>query len=318
MKINSLAPVILFVYNRPEHTLKTLTALMNNILADQSELFIFSDGAKETAIAQEIENIKKTREIIHSREWCKTITIIEGKRNKGLAKSIIDGVTCIINKYDKVIVLEDDIVTSPYFLKFMNTALDFYAENEKVWHICGWDYPIDTDGLKNAFLWYTMNCWGWATWKNRWQYFKKDINAISDFSRKDIYLFNVYGMSANWEQILANVRGRIDTWAVFWYATIFKHKGLCLNSTKSYVKNIGFDGSGIHCSGDDMFNTIISLEENIDFTEIPIEENKVAVERIIRFLKKDILHTRIVQFIYRSGINNLILYKKIKRIISKK
>ena len=136
------SPVILFIYNRPEHTRQTLEALAANTLAKESDLFIFADGPKENATVQQLEKIQQTRKLARSKKWCKNVTVIESKKNKGLAASIISGVTEIVNKYGKVIVLEDDIVTGKYFLEYMNEALDKYAEEKNVWHISGFRDPV--------------------------------------------------------------------------------------------------------------------------------------------------------------------------------
>ena len=123
----SLAPIVLFVYNRPQHTLRTLKALSQNVLAKDSDLYVFADGAKENADEETLKRIKEVREIVKSKEWCQKTILTEGKINKGLGNSIIDGVSKVVKEYGKVIVLEDDLVTSPYFLKYMNDALDIYS-----------------------------------------------------------------------------------------------------------------------------------------------------------------------------------------------
>jgi len=112
------------------------------------------------------------RKYIHSINGFKKVTVVERDKNMGLADSIIDGVTTVVNQYGKLIVLEDDLVTSPYFLKFMNDALDFYQHEKKVWHISGWNYSITTNDLDDVFLWRLMNCWGWATWADKWQHYE--------------------------------------------------------------------------------------------------------------------------------------------------
>ena len=170
--MNKLAPIIVFVYNRPHHTKQTLEALKKNTIASQSELYIFSDGAANNDLKAKINEV---RNYVKDIRGFKKTTLIERRQNLGLANSIIDGVTRIINKHGKVIVLEDDIVTSPYFLKFMNDALNFYEKKKDVWHISGWNYPIDNKGLNDVFFWRLMNCWGWATWSDRWVNFEKNV-----------------------------------------------------------------------------------------------------------------------------------------------
>src|SRR5476651_318519 len=127
-----LAPIVLFVYNRPHHTEQALNALKLNGLASESTLYIFADGPKKGAPAETLADIKKTREVIRGKKWCKDVFIIEAEANKGLAASIINGVTDVVNKHEKVIVLEDDIITSKYFLQYMNDALSVYEDEQKV------------------------------------------------------------------------------------------------------------------------------------------------------------------------------------------
>lgn len=241
----SLAPIVLFVYNRPWHTRQTIEALQKNELAQESDLFIYCDAEKNDTAKQSVDEVRAYVKLI---DGFKKITIIEREKNWGLADSIIDGVTTIVNRYGKIIVLEDDLVTSTYFLKFMNQALEFYQNEEKVWHISGWNYPISSEGLNDVFLWRVMNCWGWATWANKWQNYEKSVDSvIASFSELDIKAFNLDGVEDFFAQIEANKQKKINTWAIFWYASIFKRQGLCLNPVQTFVNNIGLDGSGIHC-----------------------------------------------------------------------
>ncbi len=273
----TLAPVVLFVYNRPWHTKQTVKALQKNVYARESELFIYSDGPNNEEAE---EKVREVREYIKTINGFKKIIIFEREKNWGLAENIVDGVTEIINKYGKIIVLEDDLVTSPYFLKFMNEALEFYKNEKKVWHISGWNYSIEIDGLDDVFLWRVMNCWGWATWADRWKYYERNIDKIIEsFSEQDIYRFNLDGTHNFWEQVIGNKKGEINTWAIFWYATIFKNNGLCLNPSKSFVQNIGHDGSGVNCGQSDVYKINICTNDKIQFLK-KIEENKLAVERI--------------------------------------
>jgi len=214
-----LAPIVLFTYNRLEHTTRTVEALRRNILAEESILYIYSDGFKDN---NDKESVLELRKYLKTISGFKSITIIEQDTNKGLAKSIITGVSNIVNKYDKVIVLEDDIVTSAYFLTFMNNALDYYEHTKKVWHISGWNYPIKNKNIGDTFMWRMMNCWGWATWKNRWQHFEKNPkNLIETFSDYDKFKFDLDGVGGFWSQVEKNYNNNMNTWAIFWYATIF-------------------------------------------------------------------------------------------------
>lgn len=279
----NLAPIVLFVYNRPWHTRQTIESLQANELASESELYIYSDAPKDS---MSLSNVKEVRSYIHSINGFKKITIIEREKNWGLANSIIDGVTNIVNQYGKVIVLEDDLVTSPYFLRFMNEALSFYKDKQKVWHISGWNYPINTDDLGDVFMWRLMNCWGWATWADRWQHFEKNTDKlIKEFSKSDINAFNLNGTEIFWNQVLLNKKKRINTWAIYWYANILKKEGLCVNPAQAFVKNIGNDGTGVNCDATDIFESKVSLKKEIYFSTEYIE-SKLAIERVKYFYKK--------------------------------
>lgn len=303
----SLSPIVLFTYNRPWHTRQTIEALQRNKLAHDSELFIYSDAPKNESV---IDQVNAVREYIKTIDGFKNITIREREKNWGLADSIIDGVTETINKHGKVIVLEDDIVTGPYFLKFINKALDFYEDKKNVWHISGWNYPIETNGLGDVFFWRLMNCWGWATWADRWQYYEKDAEKlVLEFTQDDIKIFNLDTVNLLWHQVLMNKKGKMNTWAVFWYATIFKKSGLCLNPSQTLVKNIGQDDSGVHSKiGFDAFSkSVISMKEEIHL-DVPIKENDLAVKRIMKFYRsqRKYLLIKVIKAIRKMGIKNFI------------
>jgi hypothetical protein len=292
--MKNLAPILLFTYNRPHHTRQTVEALQKNHLAQESQLFIYSDAPKNQVTEAKV---KEVRQYLKTIDGFKKVTIIEREKNWGLANSIIDGVTQIVNEYGKVIILEDDLITSPYFLKFMNEALEFYEDKKKVWHVSSWNYPIDRQGLSDTFLWRIMNCWGWATWADRWQYFEKDVNkTISEFSKDDIKKFDLDSGSGFWSQVIANKEERINSWAIFWYVTIFKKDGLCLNSTQPFVKNIGHDGSGVHCGNCDLYSDNLLAHQPILFFEKQIIENSIAIKRIRAFfqLQKKPLHIKAI------------------------
>ncbi len=306
LKLDDLAPIVLFVYNRPDHTKQTVEALQKNELAIDSELFIYSDAAKNENAEQKVNEV---RQYIKNINGFKSVTIIEREKNWGLANSIIDGVTKIVNEYGKIIVLEDDLVTSPYFLKFMNEALEFYKDEEKVWHISGWNYPIDISGLGDVFLWRLMNCWGWGTWADRWSHYEKDVDKlISEFVQEQIDYLNLDGINDSWLQVKLNQQGKINTWAIFWYALIIKRDGLCLNPSQSFVENIGHDGSGIHCTESCSFETSLSMNNQVQL-KVRKEENKLALEKIKKFYKfqKKFLIVRLINKLSRIIISKNII-----------
>lgn len=299
------APVVLFVFNRPDHTKRTIEALQSNLYASSSDLYIYSDSSVDDDSKRLVDEV---RAYIRKVTGFKTITIIEQESNLGLAGSIISGVTNIIEKHGRVIVLEDDIVTSPYYLKFMNEALLYYRDKPKVWHISGWNYPITPAQYTNdVFLWRMMNCWGWATWADRWSHFEKNVDkVINELDEDDIYKFNLDGTEAVYNQILWNKKGLVDTWAVFWYATIFRNNGLCVNPSISFVDNIGHDGSGVHCI--DVGPTTppkLNMTRNIEF-ESELCESIIATDAIKKYYlsqKKNILF-RVVRKVFRIFSKN--------------
>ena len=298
----SYAPIVLFIYNRPCHTRQTLEALALNTLAQESDLFIYADGPKDNATSETLEKSRQTREVARSKQWCKSVTVIEAKKNKGLAASIISGVTEICQKYGKVIVLEDDIVTGKYFLEFMNSALDKYEYDKNVWHITGWRDPVKKTVCGGSYFYPTMDCWGWGTWADRWQYFKKDVAYYQNvFTVEMKFHFNIEGSEpGNWAQIEQNASGKINTWAIFWYATIFLKDGLCLAPTKSLVRNIGLDNSGVHCgkSPKQIIKDSIDfkVEKFPDNVEITQDEYKKNV-KFFKMLRKKSFKTRLIGII---------------------
>ncbi|MCK9607885.1 MAG: hypothetical protein M0R33_15690 [Methylomonas sp.] len=280
----NLAPIVLFVYNRPEHTRKTVESLKSNELAEYSDLIIYSDGPIDEHV---FLSVNAVRDYLKTVVGFNSVVIIEREFNIGLAANIIDGVTTVVNKYGKVIVLEDDIITSPVFLTFMNRALAFYENESRVWHISGWNYPINPDGLGDTFLLRIMNCWGWASWADRWvKYEKSPQKLIIEFSSQQRSQFDLDDSGVFWSQIVDNAKGKIDTWAIFWYATIFRHNGLCLNPAHTFIRNIGHDGSGIHCT-DSKSSQCMNLSE-LGQASFPTDiiENETAVLRIKNLIKK--------------------------------
>ncbi|WP_020061486.1 glycosyltransferase [Bacillus sp. 123MFChir2] len=244
-----LAPVIIFVYNRPEHTIKTIEALAKNKLARESTVFIFSDAAKNENSLEKVRAVREYIDTIEEKKYFKSLTIKKADINKGLAKSVIDGVSKIIKEYGKVIVLEDDLVTTPDFLTYMNDGLNYYNDLDKVWSISGYNIPIAfPEGYKSEIYYSYRGCsWGWATWKNRWNQVDWDVKDYAEFkgSRRLRNQFNRGGRDmAN--MLDAQMEGIIDSWAIRWCYTQSKKDLLTVYPVKSRIKNIGLDGSGTH------------------------------------------------------------------------
>lgn len=276
------APIALFVYNRPDHTKRTVEALARNDRAKESVLYVYSDYAKSPDADGAVNEVRK---YIHGISGFKEVIVVEQTENFGLAKSIVTGVTALCKKYGRVIVLEDDLETSPYFLRFMNEALDFYENTPKVMHISGCRYPVDSFGSDDTFFLHVPLCWGWATWQRAWVSFEKNIAVMEKFDRKMIRHFDFDDSYTYWKQLEMNRDGKINTWFVFWYANLFLHGGLSLFPSRTLVSNIGFDGSGIHCGTNSDFEFVLS-NTPIGISQIPLVESAVGFDKHRKYFRK--------------------------------
>lgn len=282
---SNFAPVVLFVFSRPDHTKITIEALAANEGAESTDLIVYSDAARRI---DDVPRVEAVREFLRGVRGFKSVKVVERIENFGLARNIMDGVTDVCRNYGRVIVLEDDIVTSQYFLKFMNSALERYRSEKKVWHISGWNYPISSEGLGDCYFVQVMNCWGWATWSDRWASFEKNAESLmSLFDRKMIRDFDLGNSGVFWSQVLNNQRGLINTWAVFWYAIIYLNKGVCLNPSISYVDNIGFDGTGVHGKASDIVHSVHRLSD-VSMVSFPLTTaiNSIGHNRIVAYYKE--------------------------------
>lgn len=255
--------------------------MKKNVLAKESNLFIYSDGAKTPADKPKVQEV---RDYIKTIEGFRSLEIVERNMNFGLAKSIIGGVTEVVNAYGTVIVMEDDLICSPYFLLYMNQALEKYKKAEKVMHVSGYMYPIDSTGLKETIFFRSASCWGWGTWARAWKHLECDINKlIPKFDKELRHKFNMDGVFDFWHQMELNRDGKINSWAIRWYASIFLNKGLCLHPTRSLVNNIGFDGTGVHCGKDAIYEVRLNCHQVSEFEET-LEESPEALERFKDFV----------------------------------
>ena len=241
--MKSLAPIILFVYNRPWHTLQTLEALSKNTLAKESILYIYSDAAKEES---QIDKVNEVREVIKSKQWCLQVKIIERKTNFGLSSNVIEGITEIVNQYGEIIVLEDDLVTSPYFLEYCNDGLEIYHNEKSVYSINGYQFPLGINKSDTFLCPLATSSWGWATWADRWSAFEIELK-YRNVIQKNRFLTQRFNLA---DYDYTNMLGNEKSWAIRWYYSVFVRNGLGLFPTQSLVKNIGFDGKGENYTSD--------------------------------------------------------------------
>lgn len=290
---NKIAPIILFCYNRVEYLIRTVMALRANELADQSELIIFSDGPKNE---RDTEKVKAVREYIHLIQGFRKVEIHESPVNKGLANSVIAGVTEVVNRCGKVIVLEDDLVTSPCFLRFMNEALDLYQNEEQVCSIHGFSWNTK-EKLPDTFFLRGADCWGWATWKRGWDLFEPSAEKLlASFRAKPelIPLFDFNGSYPYFQMLENQKNGIVDSWAIRWHASAFLANKLTLHSGNNLIQNIGLVGTHIN-AGNNFFPDIVS-PKNIQLKKIPVTVSSVAEQAYFQFFSESGTH---IQYLNR-------------------
>ena len=279
--MKTYAPILLFVYNRPEHLKQLIASLQANAEAAQSMLFIYTDAARNKA---DEEQVNKVREVIRHIDGFASIEVIERATNWGLARNIIGGVTEQIRRYGRVIVLEDDLVVAPYFLRFMNDALEAYKDESQVGHIQACDFTQDAS-LPDTFLIKFTGSWGWATWERAWQHFNPDGQALLNEleSRRLTRRFDFNGNYRFTRMLRRQVQGKNNSWAIRWNASLFLKDILSLNVGRSLVQNNGFDGSGTHCGGGNLYSSQLWMQPLPVEKITPICENEAARAAFARY-----------------------------------
>lgn len=239
------APIALFVYNRPEHTRRTLKALQRCPEFAESPIFVFGDGPRNP---ESESDVSKARAVVRTALQGHA-EFIESPINRGLAMSIIGGVSRLCKEFGRVIVVEDDLVVVPQFLTFMNSALDRYVEDEQVMQISGHMFPVTefSDRKEAMFLPFTTS-WGWATWERAWRHFDPNITGWERLRHDKVLRcrFNLENSFDYFTMLQLQLSGKVDSWAIRWYWTVFIRDGLVLYPPRTLVQNTGFDGSGTH------------------------------------------------------------------------
>lgn len=262
------APIVLFVYCRPDHAKQTVEALLQNKEASETDIYIYSDAPKKESARQGVE---ETRKYIHSITGFKSISIIERAENWGLAKSLVDGITTIVNKYGKIIVIEDDIKVSPYCLQYFNEGLEIYKDDVKMASLHAYMYP-HKEQLPDTFLIKGADCWGWATWKRAWDCFSNDPRALRKeiIDRKLVKEFE-FDYTASYMRMLQDrIDGRNSSWAICWYASAFLKDMYTLYPNVSMAKQIGMDGVGATHSS-------VTNKYEVPIATTPLKLNPISV-----------------------------------------
>ena len=288
--MNVLAPIVVFTYNRPEHTQRTLNALLINPLANESDIIIYSDSART---ANHNKAVDEVRSYLSELTGFRSIKVIHRDKNFGLAESIIQGVTEVLQQSEKVIVLEDDMVVSPYFLEYMNEALEQFVDDDRVISVHGYVYPVDIE-LPEAFFLPGADCWGWATWRRGWALFNSDGQYLLDelVRRHLIQEFDYNGAYPFLNMLKDQIKGKNNSWAIRWHASAFLANKLTLYPGRSLVNNIGNDSSGTHCGDSNSMDAKLS-ETKINLNNIAVEPSQTgreAFEIFLRQSQKRLLH----------------------------
>ena len=276
-----LAPIVVFSYNRPDHLHRTLEALAMNDLAHDSALYIYCDGAKPDATEEQRQRVLENREAAHFAMGFKEVHVVEREQNIGLKDNIIGAVTEIVNQYGRVITLEDDVVTSVGFLKYMNEALELYADEEKVMHVSAYMYPHKSRLPETFFYPVPYPGGGWATWQRAWNQYNDDAQELFDYWKGKWELFDIYGGDYLSKQLKRNREGMMRTWFVKWYAVMRRQDALTLYPGCSLTNNIGFDGSATNCYTTTKFDVVPT--DYVKVERIPLSVNKKATRVIYDF-----------------------------------
>jgi hypothetical protein len=277
-----IAPIALFTYCRPDHTRRTVEALAKNRLAEASDLVVYSDGSRTPAKEAAVDEVRAYLKTITG---FRSVTVRHRAENFGLARSIIEGVTEVVEERSHLVVLEDDMLTSPHFLTYINEALARFADDERVASVHGYVFPVE-ERLPEAFFLPGADCWGWATWKRAWKHFDPDGSRLLEELRRRglVRTFDFNGTYPYSRMLEAQVEGRNDSWAVRWYASAFLAGKLTLYPGRTLIANIGQDGSGTHCGIESGWNSVVSqtpiLLDNVSVE--PSAEGRQAFERFFQ------------------------------------
>lgn len=304
--MQTYAPIALFTYNRADKTKRAVESLLQNIEAKNSDLFVFSDGPKTP---EKKAGVEENRKYIHTILGFNSVHIIEREKNWGLANSLIAGITEVINKYGKVIVVEDDLILSPYFLQFMNDGLEKYKDDDRVSSISGF-IPNVKEELPETFFLRFFHCWGWATWNRAWKLLNNDVKYLLRKLRFKSHDFSLDGSMGSYGILYCQKVELVDSWYIRLYASFYLKGKLTLYPGKPMVENSGLDGSGTHCRKPERSTNIVHAEVvPIQIEDIEVSENVYARECIARTFKRNIPYRNIIVssfFRFKSFVRRLL------------
>ena len=304
-----LAPIVVFSYNRPDHLRRTLDALSKNELADQSVLYIYCDGAKPDASDEQKARIAENREVARNVKGFGALRVVEREKNIGLKNNIVGAVTEIVNQYGRIITLEDDIVSSPGFLRYMNDALEVYKDESKVMHVSAYMYPHKGRLPETFFYPVPYPGGGWATWKRAWRFYNDNTQELYDYWKDKWEVFDTNGGTIYRKQLEDNLRGRISTWFVKWHAVMLQQGGMTLYPGKSLTTNIGFDSSASNCLPTNKYY-VYDLAESIEVKKKPVKMNRRCKREIYAFYQGRWYNKRRREKLIRQVLSVIMFWRK--------
>ncbi len=276
------APIALFAFNRPKHARRVVEALLKNAESAGSELFVFSDGPKSEDDASLVQEVRQYAESI---KGFTHVELIRRNENIGLAQNIISGITEVLSHHDRIIVVEDDMLVSPFFLRFINESLDVYEHDERIISVHGYMYPV-AGKLPGTFFLRGANCWGWGTWKRGWALFEPDgKKLLAQLHQRNLCRqFDMDGTYPYTKMLEDQIAGKNQSWAVRWYASAFLHDKLTLYPGESLVQNIGNDRSGTHVGRTTVLDVVLRTHPLVP-SVIPVEEHRGARAQVAEFFR---------------------------------
>ena len=317
------APVILFVYNRPHLVRQTLESLMANHLSKESELFIYADGPKPNSSDIQLSKIQEVRKIIAERKWCGKVNIIESDQNIGLASSVINGVSKIVNKFGNAIIVEDDVILSPFFLTFMNDGIEMYKDDPKVLSIGSWNYFSKSNSFsKDTFFFRFPDTKGWATFERAWKLFEKDPKiALEKLKSKG--MLNAFNADLNYpyftKMLEAQIEHKINSWAIRWTATGLIHDMVSLFPKYSLSKDVGFGSDATHdTSVHDYNKDLLVYQDRINVEKIEVTDNLSAVDQWRQFYLDNFIPKKTVRTVTGNAAKKIVpnsvveLYRRLR------
>lgn len=241
------APVALFIFRRPRHLRSVITGLLACAGIEETPIVVFGDGPRTPTERDEVDEARAVAlELLNGRA-----EFHFHESNRGLSRSIIDGVTDVVGRYGRVIVLEDDLEPYPSFLDFMNTALDRYEADPRIFQVAAYMFDVpEFAGRSEALVLPLTTSWGWATWSRAWARFDASAPGWERVGRDPVLRrrFNVDGSYEYAGMLERQLSGTGQSWAIVWYWCVFSHGGLVLFPPRTLVRNAGMDGSGTHGS----------------------------------------------------------------------